>query len=309
MKKLFKFGVKIVTNKMRKHDLKVKSSLPRVEGVNKYLSLKYVDDLNDEYRKFNVYRPKDESKIVPTIIDIHGGGWVYGDKDLNEDYAMYLASKGYNTLTFSYRLLTMTNLKGMVQDIFTFFNYVYENKEKLRLDFNHVAISGDSAGAHLALLTLAINNSKELMEKYEVKGFPFNIDFLVLEHPCPFIDEVFEPKNFINKMLNKQFIHSLYDPFKENLTLKETSSLDKFIKYANYPPILVVSATNDDLIRFYQKTLETFDKYGINYETRLYEGLYHVFEILDYTLKESKEFNDYSLEKFNEIIIRKENAK
>lgn len=309
MKKIFKFGVEIVTKRMRKHDIKIKNSLPKINNVNKYLSLNYVNDSNDEYRKFNVYRPKDESKVVPLIIDIHGGGWVYGDKDLNEEYAMYLASKGYNTLTFSYRLLTMTNLKGMVQDIFTFFNYIYVNKDKLKLDFNHVMLSGDSAGAHLALLTLAINNSEKLRKEYGVNAFPFKIDFLVLEHPCPFIDEVFEPNNFINKILNKQFIYSLYEPIKENIYLKETSSLDKFIMYADYPPILIVSATGDNLIRFYQKTLDIFNKYGINYETRLYEGLYHVFEILDYTLKESKEFNDYSLKMFDEIIKGKELAK
>ena len=149
MNLIFRIGVNIVRKNMAKHDKKVKDSLPKVNKVNKYLSLNYTNNDKDEFRKFNIYKPESENKNLPLIIDIHGGGWVYGDKDLNDEYASYLASKGYNVVTFSYRLLTMTNLKGMVNDIFTFFNHIYKNKDLYKLSFDNVMISGDSAGGRV----------------------------------------------------------------------------------------------------------------------------------------------------------------
>ena len=36
-----------------------------------------------------------ENDKLPVIIDIHGGGWMYGDKGLNENYCRALADRGY----------------------------------------------------------------------------------------------------------------------------------------------------------------------------------------------------------------------
>lgn len=301
----FKVGCNIAAGHMRRNDIKVKRKLPPILGVNKYLSISYVDKKYDNYRKFNLYRPSHEQDECPLIIDIHGGAWIYGDKNLNEEYAMYLASQGYNTLTFSYRLLTMTNLKGMIQDVFAFMHYVYDNQKKLGISFNDVMISGDSAGAHLALLALAVNSSEELLKIYEVQKLPFDVDFLTLEHPVPFINELLPSDKKSNKLVNKMFYNSFFKPLNENKDIAETANLNDFIKYAKYPPILVVTCTGDDLKHFYDDTIKCFSEYNVKYESRVYGGLFHVFQVLNYSLPESKEFNDYSLERFNEIINMK----
>ena len=66
----------------------------------------YFED-NHPMHKLNIYTSKDldKSKSYPLIIDIHGGGWIYGDKDLNGLLAMEFASKGYIVMTMSYRLI------------------------------------------------------------------------------------------------------------------------------------------------------------------------------------------------------------
>lgn len=306
MKAIFKIPTKIVSKSMARNDKKVKAKLPKIEGVNQYLSYNYASKDKKDFRKFNLYKPKVESIGLPLIIDIHGGGWVYGDKDLNDNYAMYLASKGYNVVTFSYRLLFDTNLKGMVQDIFSFLNYLYKNKGKYEVSFNNVMITGDSAGGHLSLLTLAINQNKFLLDAYEVKPFEFNVDFLVLEHQVPYIDHLFNEKNFINKILNKELRNSFYKPLDEKgQIIKEYANLDKFIKVAKYPPILCVSGGKDELKPFYDRSLKDFDENGVIYESKVYENMFHVFQVLSYDLPESKEFNDYSLLRFEEIIKSK----
>ena len=306
MKTLYKLPTKLITLNMARKDNKVKAKLPLIEGVNEYLSYNYASKDKNDFRKFNLYKPKVECIEHPLIIDIHGGGCVYGDKDLNNTYAMYLASKGFNVVTFSYRLLKETNLKGMVQDIFTFFNYLFKNKGKYEISFNDVMISGDSAGAHLALLALAINNSKMLQEAYEVEPFKFNVDLLVLEHQVPYINHIFKESNFINKKLNKEMRNSFYLPLDEKgKIIKDYANLDQFISLAKYPPILCVSGEKDELKEFYDRSLNDFDKNGVEYESKVYPNMGHVFEILEYNLDESKDFNDYSLKRFKEIIEMK----
>ena len=44
----------------------------------------------------DIYRPRDAEGKIPVIIDVHGGVWVYGDKDLYSNYCMDLARQGFS---------------------------------------------------------------------------------------------------------------------------------------------------------------------------------------------------------------------
>ena len=52
----------------------------------------------------DVYRPKDAAGKLPVIVSVHGGGWVYGDKELYQHYTMNLAQRGFAVVNFSYHL-------------------------------------------------------------------------------------------------------------------------------------------------------------------------------------------------------------
>ena len=54
---------------------------------------------------FDAYYPAENDGKLPVIIDIHGGGWMYADKDLNIFYNQYLASRGFLVFSVSYRLV------------------------------------------------------------------------------------------------------------------------------------------------------------------------------------------------------------
>ncbi|EPD02446.1 Esterase/lipase, partial [Lacticaseibacillus paracasei subsp. paracasei CNCM I-2877] len=50
----------------------------------------------DPQQTLNLYYPaKRRNATLPTVIDVHGGGWFYGDRNLNRNYCRYLASQGY----------------------------------------------------------------------------------------------------------------------------------------------------------------------------------------------------------------------
>ena len=44
----------------------------------------------------------------PLVIDIHGGGLIYGTKALNRDFTLHLAEQGFAVASLDYRLVPQT---------------------------------------------------------------------------------------------------------------------------------------------------------------------------------------------------------
>ena len=58
----------------------------------------------DPMQVLDIYYPAGADKALPTIISVHGGGFVYGDKERYRFYCMSLAGRGFAVVNFSYRL-------------------------------------------------------------------------------------------------------------------------------------------------------------------------------------------------------------
>lgn len=102
--------------------------------------------------RLDIYRPRQISSPVPTLVFIHGGSWRSGDRS---DYLRYLvdyAEKGYVTVTVSYRLQQQAKFPAAVQDVKCALSWIAENADAYSIDPDRVAMIGGSAGAHLALL-------------------------------------------------------------------------------------------------------------------------------------------------------------
>ena len=141
---------------MSSNDAERLPTIKLAEGV-KMDTFRYVED-DEPLHMFNVYKQeKGETENLPLIIDVHGGAWIYGDKDLNNPFCYSLCSRNFNVVSLSYRLVTTCELKEQVQDIFTFMHYIFDHKEELGINFKKVLLTGDSAGGHLIFLSYIIN--------------------------------------------------------------------------------------------------------------------------------------------------------
>ncbi|MFX1591290.1 MAG: alpha/beta hydrolase, partial [Promethearchaeota archaeon] len=120
---------------------------------------------------FDAYMPIYSGENLPggnsTIIRIHGGGWVSGDKGLMNMMQMnkYFAAQGYVVFDIQYGIaenplytldpLTPVYKKGnfniddMMRHIGIFTNYLTDHAEEYGANLDSVFISGGSAGGHL----------------------------------------------------------------------------------------------------------------------------------------------------------------
>ena len=114
----------------------------------------YADD--DPCQQLDVYRPRAaEGKRLPVIVSVHGGGWVYGDKERYQWYCMSLAQHGFAVVNFTYRLAPEHKFPASMLDANAVFAWVLTHADEYGFDADHVFAVGDSAGAHMLAMFCA----------------------------------------------------------------------------------------------------------------------------------------------------------
>ncbi len=91
-------------------------------------------------------------KPTPVIIQIHGGGWIRGDRPTSSASFGAFFSAGMSVVTVQYRNAIDAPAPGAIQDVRCAMAWVKANAKKYNFDLNRVVAWGGSAGGHLALM-------------------------------------------------------------------------------------------------------------------------------------------------------------
>jgi acetyl esterase/lipase len=109
---------------------------------------------NNYEAKLDLYLPRDESqRPYPTMIYIHGGGWTGGTKETSVFSLMPYLARGMAVVNVEYRLAKVSLAPAAVEDCRCALRWVFSNAEQYGLDTSRLAVTGHSAGGHLALTT------------------------------------------------------------------------------------------------------------------------------------------------------------
>jgi len=92
------------------------------------------------------------SKPTPVVIQLHGGGWIRGDRpSSSRSFAAFFAA-GMSVVTVQYRNAIDAPAPGAIQDVRCAMAWVKRNAAKYNFDPGRVIPWGGSAGGHLALM-------------------------------------------------------------------------------------------------------------------------------------------------------------
>ncbi len=121
---------------------------------------------NNPAAKLDVYVPRPISGAaatppVPAVIYIHGGGWEGGDKNSSVLRLLPYLEMGWAAVNVDYRAGPGT-APGAVEDSRCALRWVIRNARKYNIDVNKLVVTGESAGAHLALTTGMLPSSAGL---------------------------------------------------------------------------------------------------------------------------------------------------
>lgn len=249
------------------------------ENVTQISDIPYIDDGN-HYHLLDVFYPSNmkEGEKLPVIIDIHGGGWMYADKDLNDYYCMSLADRGYVVFNISYRLVPDVTVNEQIQDVACALQWIEQNMGDYPCDMENIMLTGDSAGGQLAIYSAVIMQSDELQSTFDTVDAKMDLTAILLTSPVAYMKDG-GAFSIYTKIL-------WGDNYKDKATYN-FMDLDEIIDYApNLPPVYLITSSGDTLAnsqthRAYDLLQEKgIESYIADYGDEYGKKLPHVFSVL-----------------------------
>ena len=121
--------------------------------------------------RLDVYRsrrPERTDGLMPAVVQVHGGGWILGSRqEQGIPLLNHLAANGWVGFNIDYQLSPRATLPDHVIDVKRAIAWVREHAEEYGVDPDRVAITGGSAGGHLAALAALTANDLSLQPGFE----------------------------------------------------------------------------------------------------------------------------------------------
>lgn len=262
------------------------------EGLDEFLDSSYIDDGSLDHL-LDVYYPSGTESPLPVIINVHGGGMIAGEKEINTVQSRYFAQQGFAVVNTNYTRLPDTNYAGMIQNIYDVLHWVENHAESYPFDLNHVYMTGDSGGGHIVSITAAVTHSAELEEWYGVEAPGYEVRKFALTCPMVGTAELVHPKSVAYFIFHFAMGPALY----RDAEAMKMADIYTVAGMSEYPPVLLLTTPGDT--NFYSGVIDLdsfLTQEGIAHELRVYENqeheLYHVFNIDHPEWAEGMQAND-----------------
>lgn len=120
-------------------------------GIAAQLDISY--DPSDPEALLDVYYPADaaaQGRRLPTVVWIHGGGWISGSKNHISNYLRLIASRGFTVVGVSYPLAPRRPYPAALRQLNAALGFLKNTPPAAAVDAGRLFLAGDSAGAQFA---------------------------------------------------------------------------------------------------------------------------------------------------------------
>lgn len=277
---------------LRVREMFTKGDRERDVGNTTPADIERFDDIlygtDEKWHVLDVYRPKHVQGKLPVIISYHGGGWVYGDKDVYQWYCMNLAERGFAVINFTYRLAPEFVFPSPLEDCNLVVKWMLANAETYGFDTERVFAVGDSAGAHGLGLYCNILTNKDYASNFDFT-IPEGFCFKAIALNCGDYKITMGGKEDLTTALMKDYL-----PDGGSEKELDLVSVADHITSA-FPPCYIMSCDGDFLKYQMEVILPVLLKESVPCIMRLYKGekepLPHVFHC-NIKLSDAKRCND-----------------
>ncbi len=194
----------------------------------------------------DVYQPEEPREGgYPVLLQVHGGGWMVGAKHQQGLPLMYhLASRGWLCVACNYRLSPRSAFPHHIIDVKRSIAWIREHAADYGGDAEFLAITGGSAGGHLAALAALTPNLAEWQPGFETvdtrlqAALPFYgvYDFLDSEG----IRGTMSMEDILARYVMQSDAHEARDAWRQASPLHQVR--------ADAPPTFLMQGTHDSLV-------------------------------------------------------------
>lgn len=220
-----------------KNDAENHSTQTPPKNVKEINNIPYIND-GSVYHLFDVYYPEGTSEALPVIIDIHGGGWMYGDKELNKLYCLALASRGYTVFNISYPLVPDVTVDMQLRDVMKALNFIGEHIDEYPADKKRIILTGDSAGGQLAAYSCVLTRSEKLREIFGTVGTKLDYKGLLLTSPVPSMN---------SKGYMSLYTKRMWGSDRKTKSVYKYMNFEDIVKFSSFPKTYLITSAGDAL--------------------------------------------------------------
>ncbi len=252
--------------------------LPGRRGVKRTRDIVFADR-DGEPLRLDVYEPRESTARRPAVIQVHGGAWVIGDKrEQGLPLLNHLAANGWVGFNINYRLSPAATFPDHLVDVKAAIAWVREHADRYGVDPNFVAVTGGSAGGHLAALAALTSDDRRYQPGFE--GADVSIQAAALFYGVYDLTDRLGllPPSFRYGLLRRSVLKVSIDDAPE--LYSEASPVDRV--HAGAPPILLIHGDRDTLSPvayarlFAERLREVSDEPVVLAELR---GAQHAFDV------------------------------
>ena len=276
------------------NDYKRDKAIPLPAGITECRNISYGS--HGKWNLLDVYYPNGTKEPLPTIVSIHGGGYVYGSKETYRRYGMDMARRGFAFVNFNYRLAPKWKFPTPLWDTNAVMEWICMNAVRYHLDPKRIILVGDSAGAQLASQYAAIAANPDYAALFHMTVPDIQIRVLGLN--CGMYDMA-ERGAQPRKGIQLDYLGRELPGNDPRLQVLEAIG-------SNYPAAFITTACHDFLRTEAEPMYEFLAGKGIKAAWKCYgseedESIGHVFHV-NITLPEAVRCNDESAAFFMEIL-------
>ncbi len=222
--------------------------------------------------KIRIYTPEGKGPF-PTILYVHGGGWVIADLDTYDATPRALCNAvGAVVISTHYRQAPEHKFPAAHDDVYAAYQWVLKNAAVHKGDVSRVAIVGESAGGNMAAATSLLAAQEGIqMPVHQVLVYPVT-DATTMDTPSYKENANAKPLNkAMMEWFSKHTLNTPEDAKNPRLSLVLADNLKAS------PPTTIITAQIDPLRSDGEKFAVALKEAGVAVKLQNYEGVTHEF--------------------------------
>ncbi|WP_329343614.1 alpha/beta hydrolase [Streptomyces sp. NBC_01352] len=135
----------------------------------------------------DVYRPDPDNDIGIAVIQVHGGAWRRGSRQMLRHMCERMSALGYTVVAPEYRFLEEAPWPASLHDVKAAIRWTRSKAEEFGIDPDQIVLQGHSAGAHLSLICAGTQDDPEWEGESGTPGVSTGVAAVVTAYPvCQF---------------------------------------------------------------------------------------------------------------------------
>jgi acetyl esterase len=221
-----------------------------------------------------IYRPRGSAagSLLPALVFMHGGGWVFGNLDSHDPMCRELCNlSGCALVSVDYRLAPEHRFPAAFDDTLAAIRHLAREGASLGVDGSRLAAGGDSAGGNLAAAA-AIAFRDQGGPRLALQLLIYPVTDLGMDTPSysAFADGYMLTRD------RMRYFRDAYLSAPHHVDDWRVSPL-RAADHSRLPPALIITASHDPLVDEGRRYADRLTAAGVAATYRCYDGMVHGF--------------------------------